>query len=174
MAMLSSSGVTTFLTRLCHCTALEANSSPAPMSEPTRACVVETGSLATLASVTQAAVPASTASAKTCVGLPPTMPEENSLLMALPVKIDMSPPIRVAVAPHTMAVRYLVTPAPARVATPLDTSLAPLAAAKPTTSRKMRAIMGTSQGLCRLANTGSQKPDHTYAWQPATLPCGGT
>ncbi len=117
-----------------------------------------------LASVTQAVVPTSTANAKALVGLPPIMPDENNLPIACPVVIDRSPPASVAAAPHTMAVRYLVTPAPARVATPLDTSLAPLAAARTTRSNKMAGITVSPQGFAGRR----PQPEHMYLRQPGT------
>ncbi len=50
-----------------------------------------------------------------------------------------SEPARVASTPQAIANRYLVTPAPARVATPFASSLDPLAAARLTVSTRIAA-----------------------------------
>src|SRR5215472_17115889 len=106
-----------------------ASRSPAPIIEPTMACVVETGNLVRVARPTQKTAPASTATAKVGSGATATMPFVKTVLIFAAKVRDKSEPARVVTTPQAMAVRYRVTPAPARVATPFASSLEPFAAA---------------------------------------------
>src|SRR6266511_1159178 len=139
MPTASKVGRSTFSGRARQLTASAPSSTPTPTIAPTNACVVDTGSRVTVANVTHATVPTNTARVNSGVGVV-TIPVENSFVSSSAKLSDTSAPTNVVTVPHTIAVRYRVTPAPARVATVLGTSLAPFAAARPNASTRMAAV----------------------------------
>src|SRR6266508_1227679 len=140
MPTASNVGSNTFSGRARQLTASAPSNTPAPTIAPTNACVVDTGSRATVANVTHATVPINTARVNSGVGVAVTIPVENSFVSSAAKLNDTRAPINVVIVPHTIAVRYRVTPAPARVATVLGTSFAPFAAARPNASTRMAAV----------------------------------
>lgn len=129
-ATLTNSGIATLVAIETHLMLTGAIRSPAPIIEPTMACVVDTGNLLRVARPTQKTAPASTATAKVGSGGTATMPFVKTVLIFAAKVRDKSEPARVVTTPQAMAVRYRATPAPARVATPLASSLEPFAAAR--------------------------------------------
>lgn len=96
---------------------------------PISAWVVETGQRIQVAVRTKPAAPtkaakaASTPSAEALRKKPPP----NKVLKASPRKIAAQPPAAVPATPSNHAVRGVVTPLPAKAATPFETSFAPFA-----------------------------------------------
>ncbi|GAB3394243.1 hypothetical protein GCM10027360_87330 [Amycolatopsis echigonensis] len=73
-----------------------------------------------------------------------TIPEENTPNFRRPSHADATEPITVVTAPQATATRYRAIPAPASVATPLDTSLPPLAAANAIARTATASVIGRS------------------------------
>jgi hypothetical protein len=146
---LSRSGTTTRVASDAQAMVAGPSTSPTPTRLPINACVVDTGRRVTVASTTQAVAPTSTERANAGVGRAVTMPVENSSVSAAATCTDTTEPARVVITPQASALRYPVTPAPPSVATPLGSSLLPLAAANSSVNARTAPVISWwRRGAC--------------------------
>src|SRR3990170_7114952 len=103
-----------------------------PTMAPASAWVVETGRPIAEAKMTHAAAPEATARGKAgnASTSGPTIADVKALTSPTEITSDARPPANVHSVPQAIAVRYDARPLPARVATPFETSFAPLANAR--------------------------------------------